>query len=124
MTMKVGVVSKCRSGSCLININVTCMCDFTTVESVTVGFEPTSYTISEGGPLVGEVCVQISNLMGELECNLVVTFNATSNSKSGTGVLKMPNSVKVLSCCVYSYGPQCLVKTSQLNLQMFLKQPF
>ena len=58
-----------------------------TVETVTVGFEPTSYTRSEDGPLVGQVCVQISNLMGELECNLVVTFNATSNNKSGKGVL-------------------------------------
>ena len=57
--------------------------DFTTVENVTIGFEPTSYTISEDGPLVGEVCVQISNLIGELECNLVVTFNALSNEKSG-----------------------------------------
>ena len=56
---------------------------FITVESVTVGFEPTSYTISEGGPLVGEVCVQINNLMGELECNLTINFNALSNDKSG-----------------------------------------
>ena len=54
-----------------------------TVETVTVGFEPTSYTISEDGPLVRQVCVQISNLMGELECNLGVTFNALSNDKSG-----------------------------------------
>ena len=54
---------------------------------MTVGFEPTSYTISEDGPLVGQVCARISNLMGELECNLVVTFNATSNNKSGKGVL-------------------------------------
>ena len=57
--------------------------DFTTVESVTVGFEPTSYTISEDGPLVGEVCVQINNLIGELECNLTINFNAISNDKSG-----------------------------------------
>ena len=56
---------------------------FTTVESVTVGFEQTSYTISEDGPLVGEVCVQISNLMGELECDLTINFNALSNDKSG-----------------------------------------
>ena len=54
-----------------------------TVETVTVGFEPTSYTISEDGPLVGQVCVQISNLMGELECNLTINFNALSNDKSG-----------------------------------------
>ena len=48
-----------------------------------VGFEPTSYTISEDGPLVGQVCVQINNLMGDLECNLVVNLNAISNNKSG-----------------------------------------
>ena len=54
-----------------------------TVETVTVGFEPTSYTMSEDGPLVGQVCVQISNLMGELECNLTINYNAISNDKSG-----------------------------------------
>ena len=54
----------------------------TTVESVSVGFQPTSYTISEDGPLVGQVCVGISNLTGELECNLTINLIALSNSKS------------------------------------------
>ena len=56
---------------------------FTTVETVTVGFEPTSYTINEDGPLVRQVCVQISNLTGELECNLIINYDAISNDKSG-----------------------------------------
>lgn len=65
-----------------INVNVTCMYS-TTVETVTVGFIPTSYTISEDGPLVGQVCLQINNLMGGLECNLTVNLDAISNDKSG-----------------------------------------
>ena len=65
-----------------INVNVTCMYS-TTVETVTVGFIPTSYTISEDGPLVGQVCVGISSLMGDLECNLTVSLIAISSSKSG-----------------------------------------
>ena len=54
-----------------------------TVETVTVGFEQTSYSASEDGPLNVQVCAQISNLLGDLECNLVVTFNAVSSNKSG-----------------------------------------
>lgn len=55
----------------------------TTVETVSVGFIPTSYTISEDGPLVGQVCVGISSLVGDLECNLTINLIAISNSKSG-----------------------------------------
>ena len=53
------------------------------VETVSVGFEQTSYSASENGPLNVQVCAEISNLLGDLECNLVVTFNALSNSISG-----------------------------------------
>ena len=53
------------------------------VETVTVGFEQTSYSTSEDGSPSVEVCAEISNLQGDLECNLVVTFNAVSNNKSG-----------------------------------------
>ena len=52
-------------------------------ETVSVGFEQTSYQASENGPLNEEVCAVISNLMGDLECNLTVTFGAVSNNKSG-----------------------------------------
>ena len=54
-----------------------------TVETVSVGLEQTSYSASEDGPLNVQVCAQISNLLGDLECNLVVTFNAVSSNKSG-----------------------------------------
>ena len=54
-----------------------------TVETVTIGFEQTSYSASEDEPLNVQVCAEISNLLGDLECNLVVTFNAVSNNKSG-----------------------------------------
>ena len=53
------------------------------VETVSVGFNQTSYSASEDGPQNVQVCAQISNLLGDLECNLVVTFNAVSNSISG-----------------------------------------
>ena len=61
------------------------MCIFSpiTVETVTVGFEQTSYSASEDGPLNVRVCAEISNLLGDLECNIVVTFDAVSNNKSG-----------------------------------------
>ena len=52
-------------------------------ETVSVGFEQTSYQASENGPLNEEVCAVISNLVGDLECNLTVTFGAVSNNKSG-----------------------------------------
>ena len=55
---------------------------------MSVGFEQTSYSASEDGFLSVEVCAQISNLQGDLECNLVVTFNAVSNTKSGKVVHK------------------------------------
>ena len=63
-------------------LNELCMYSIT-VETVTVGFEQTSYSASEDGPLNVRVCAVISNLLGDLECNLVVTFNAVSNNKSG-----------------------------------------
>ena len=54
---------------------------------MSVGFEQTSYSASEDGPPSMEVCAEISNLLGDLECNLVVTFNAVSNNKSGKVVV-------------------------------------
>ena len=52
-------------------------------ETVSVGFEQTSYQTSENGPLNEEVCAVVSNLMGDLECDLAVTFRAVSNNKTG-----------------------------------------
>jgi len=50
---------------------------------VSVGFEQITYQASENGPLNEEVCAVISNLQGDLECNLTVTFGAVSNNKTG-----------------------------------------
>jgi len=52
-------------------------------ETVSVEFEQTSYQTSENGPLSEEVCTVIGNLMGDLECNLTVTFGVVSNNKTG-----------------------------------------
>ena len=52
-------------------------------ETVSVGFEQTSYQTSENGSLNEEVCAVIGNLMGDLECDLTVTFRAVSNNKTG-----------------------------------------
>ena len=66
-----------------------------TVGTVTIGFEQTSYSGSEDGPLNVQVCAEISNLLGDLECNLVVTFNAVSNNKSGKVVHISYTNVKL-----------------------------
>ena len=52
-------------------------------ETVSVGFDLTSYQASENGPLNEEVCAVIGNLIGDLECDLTVTFGAVSNNKTG-----------------------------------------
>ena len=75
-----------------------------TVETVTVRFEQTSYSASEDGPLNVRVCAVISNLLGDLECNLVVTFNAVSNNKSG----------KVVRFVIH----QCEVGTSKYSFML------
>ena len=67
------------------------------VETVTVGLEQTSYSASEDESPNVQVCAEISNLLGDLECNLVVTFNAVSNTKSGNVVL---NSIFIHQCDV------------------------
>ena len=74
-------------------LNELCMYSIT-VETVTVGFEQTSYSASEDGPLNVQVCAVISNLLGDLECNLVVTFNAVSNNKSGKVYGLLSSNVK------------------------------
>ena len=73
------------------------------VETVSVGFEQTSYSTSEDGSPSVEVCAEISNLQGDLECNLVVTFNAISNNKSGR--------------VVHIFVQQCEVVTSKYILR-------
>ena len=38
-------------------------------------FNETTYSASEAGPLEVDVCVQITDLTGELQSNLIVTLN-------------------------------------------------
>ena len=38
-------------------------------------FNETTYSVSEAGPLEVDVCVQITDLTGELQSNLIVTLN-------------------------------------------------
>ena len=76
------------------------------VETVTVGFEQPSYSASEDGPLNVQVCAQISNLQGDLECNLVVTFNAVSNNKSGKVIVIFNHRCDVVTS---KYILQCTV---------------
>jgi len=45
-------------------------------------FDEATYTGSEGGPPV-MICAQITSLMGTLDCDLVVTFSAIANTKTG-----------------------------------------
>ena len=66
-----------------------------TVETVTVGFIQTSYSTSEDGPLNVQVCAEINNLMGDLECNLTINLNAISSNKSSK--LKR----EVVTLCLY-----------------------
>ena len=68
-----------------------------TVGNVTVGFNLTSYSTSEDGSPSVEVCAQISNLQGDLECNLVVTFNPVSNNKSGKVIVIFDHRCDVVS---------------------------
>ena len=63
---------------------------------MSVGFEQTSYSTSEDGSPSVEVCADISNLQGDLECNLMVTFNAVSNTKSGKVVHISCSNVELL----------------------------
>ena len=96
------------------------------VETVTVGFEQPSYSASEDGPLNVQVCAQISNLQGDLECNLVVTFNAVSNNKSGKVIVifnhqcDVVTSKYILRCTVdgedFTVGPPSVFETTFVAL--------
>ena len=49
-------------------------------------FEQDPYSGSEGGPAV-TICVEITALMGTLDCELVVTFSDLPGTKAGMTVL-------------------------------------
>ena len=46
-------------------------------------FNETTYSASEAGPLEVDVCVQISDLTGELQSNLTVTLNDLPGNATG-----------------------------------------
>ena len=50
-------------------------------------FNETTYSASEAGPLEVDVCVRISDLIGELQSNLIVTLNDLPGNATGMGAL-------------------------------------
>ena len=46
-------------------------------------FNETTYSASEAGPLEVDLCVQISDLTGELQSNLTVTLNDLPGNATG-----------------------------------------
>jgi len=73
-------------------------------------FEQPTYTGSEGGPPV-MICAQITALMGTLDCDLVVTFSAIPDAKTGMTNLLIEKFLLVHNCyeyCVSNIQPGCL----------------
>ena len=50
-------------------------------------FNETTYSASEAGPLEVDVCVQISNLTGDLQSYLIVTLNGLPGAAAGVMIL-------------------------------------
>ena len=51
-------------------------------------FNETTYSASEAGPLEVDVCVQISDLTGELQSSLIVTLNDLPSTITGRMILQ------------------------------------
>ena len=51
-------------------------------------FNETTYSASEAGPLEVDVCVQISDLTGELQSNLIVTLSDLPGTLTGIMLLQ------------------------------------
>ena len=51
-------------------------------------FNETTYSASEAGPLEVDVCVQISDLTGELQSDLIVTLNDLPGIATGMMILQ------------------------------------
>lgn len=73
----------------MTNFNFILVCSFYYFfAAVTVIFEEFLYTASEGdSPL--EVCAEIQSLIGNLDCDLVVTFAALPVGTAGMTINKM-----------------------------------
>ena len=78
--------------------------------AVTIMFEQPTYTGSEGGPPV-MICAQITALMGTLDCDLVVTFSAIPDAKTGMTNVLIEKFLLMHNCyeyCVSNIQPGCL----------------
>ena len=53
------------------------------ISGATLAFNETTYSTSEAGPLEVDVCVQISDLTGELQSNLIVTLSDLPGTLTG-----------------------------------------
>ena len=77
--------------------------------AVTIMFEQPTYTGSEGeSPVM--ICAQITALMGTLDCDLVVTFSAIPDAKTGMTNLLIEKFLLLHNCydCVSNIQPRCL----------------
>ena len=70
-------------------------------------FNETTYSASEAGPLEVDVCVQISDLTGELQSDLIVTLSDLPGTATGMAPLRLQhflcNTVCVSSPIVYAF---------------------
>ena len=58
------------------------------ISGATVAFNETTYSTSEAGPLEVDVCVQISDLTGELQSSLIVTLSDLPGMLTGIMLLQ------------------------------------
>ena len=58
------------------------------ISGATLVFNETTYSASEAGPLEVDVCVQISDLTGELQSDLIVTLNDLPSTITGRMILQ------------------------------------
>ena len=71
-----------------LNSTLACMSRFQSsyfdlISGATLVFNETTYSASEAGPLEVDVCVQISDLTGELQSNLIVTLSDLPGTLTG-----------------------------------------
>ena len=62
--------------------------DFVFISGATLVFNETTYSTREAGPLEVDVCVQLSDLTGELQSNLIVTLSDLPGTLTGIMLLQ------------------------------------
>ena len=93
------------------------------ISGATLQFNQTRYSASEAGPPEVDVCVVISDLTGELQCDLVVTLDPVPGDVTGTYTMPTAIMRNCIYLHAYSYS-QMMVKTSQRHLQECMRQHF